>query len=641
MSASRASCGKASKSPFRNLAGDAFSTSSGRFGGSPLSAPSSVTVPSGDMPARTSSTAPAAPPAVTSFSGAASPGHRRSLPPRSPSQTAQAGTAKVSRPQTCVSVTGLPGAAVRATSPYSTSGRSSIRPSACSVYRGLSPSAASSNAAIRGTSPGGAAVARGISPSVAAAHSAAAPAASPGTAATGSSQNPAASANHTGSSSSSSANAPSGGVVQARTVARHKLDPITVAPPPPQLVSAQVRQHTPKRAPTPPRATATPPRVLTPQRMSSAKEIGKFAAGTRVVTASAPVPLLSGGSVPQLSGGSAPKLSGAGCRRSQVRGQTPPPVLSSQPTTQVSRCVSSSAPVPVSQNSTSALGAHRVERLELRVSRRSDTASNSVAANSAPADVSGGSCRREDFYQSSSRFSGGYSLYDEATPAAPSGGDSVPRLRSPRYWENSSMERRRSTSFSPRSEEEEAHNFISHRQVFEDVQRTDPSNLEGARCQAQYGVARSYSGSEKSSQYDSGSEPECTPDERSLKEVIRCPQEWSESTRSRSSCSSGWQPAWCQEQDSKRLHRAETSEPMAQQAQMQQSLKQLIKEAADGSHNCGAGSEHLQRSLEDWMAQWERTQQEQVTAADQQIRSLQEEVEQLRMLQASVNARDE
>lgn len=268
-------------------------------------------------------------------------------------------------------------------------------------------------------------------------------------------------------------------------------------------------------------------------------------------------------------------------------------------------------------------------------------ASSPVAAISAPADVSGGSCRQEDFNQSSSQFSGGYNLHDEATPAVPGGGDSVPRLRSPRYWERYSMERRGSASLSPRSEEEEAHNFISHRQVFEDVERTDPSNSEGARREAQYGVARSYSGSEKSSQYDSGSEPECTPDERSLKEVIHCPQDWSESTRSRSSCSSGWQPAWCQEQDGKRLHRAETSEPMAQQVQMHQSLKQLIKEAADGSHNVGSGAEHLQRSLEDWMAQCTRTQQEQVTAADQQIRSLQEEVEQLRMLQASVNARDE
>lgn len=72
---------------------------------------------------------------------------------------------------------------------------------------------------------------------------------------------------------------------------------------------------------------------------------------------------------------------------------------------------------------------------------------------------------------------------------------------------------------------------------------------------------------------------------------------------------------------------------------MTEKLKQLITDASGGDSR--KGGEHLQKSLEDWMVRWERAQQDHVTAADQQIRHLQHEVEQLRALKASVSAKDQ
>jgi len=117
------------------------------------------------------------------------------------------------------------------------------------------------------------------------------------------------------------------------------------------------------------------------------------------------------------------------------------------------------------------------------------------------------------------------------------------------------------------------------------------------------------SGSESPTHFGSASEPECSPEDAQIEVINRRDP----------------------------LEQLSLSSDQTNQAQMQDKLKQLITEAADGSRQ---GTEHLQKSLEDWMVRWERAQQEHVIAADQQIRNLQDEVEQLRALKASVSAKE-
>jgi len=186
---------------------------------------------------------------------------------------------------------------------------------------------------------------------------------------------------------------------------------------------------------------------------------------------------------------------------------------------------------------------------------------------------------------------------------------------------------------SSRSNEEDwADDFISHRKIsnYAHVARCEEGQPEQAGGQPeQVPLSSNRTGSEDDgcsdespTHFGSDSEPECSPEVDM--EVINC--------RTFQDDPSDWQGSGCPEPE------VELPTERPQQAQMQAKLKQLITEAANGSRN---GTDHLQKSLEDWMVRWERVQQEHVIAADQQIRNLQHEVEQLRALKASVHAKEQ
>lgn len=180
-------------------------------------------------------------------------------------------------------------------------------------------------------------------------------------------------------------------------------------------------------------------------------------------------------------------------------------------------------------------------------------------------------------------------------------------------------QRSNSASLSPRSNGDEEQDFaepqqfISHRQMGEGPpRRTMEVYLEQARQQATF--ERSSSGSGAPSNEPStgrASEPERQP-ESVRKQVINVRERLSKNT--------------------------EKGDDNTTQARMRAKLKQLVQEAADPVKK---GDDHLQKNLDDWMVSWEQAQQEHVISADQQIRHLQREVEQLRALKASVNAKEE